>query len=459
VTGRTEAVARAQDWVQSGGFARDLGRLVAIKSESQNPASAPELARYLTEGVAPILADLGFTHQQHELPGSSPILTAERLEDAALPTILIYGHGDVVNGQAGRWKDGRDPFEVTQDGDRLYGRGTADNKGQHLINLGALGFVLAVRGRLGFNVKCLIETSEETGSAGLDGFIAAQAQNLAADALIASDGPRLQPDVATVFTGSRGAINFTLRVPLRDGANHSGNWGGLLADPAIILSHALASITDARGAIKIPEWRPDSLTPAIRAILRDLPVGGGGAALSKDWGEPGLSAAERVFGWNAFSVLALDHGIPDAPQNAIAGVASATCQLRFVVGTDEDDILPALRRHLDMNGFTMVEVAPARDGAAPATRLDLNSPWVRFAVGSLERTGGKPVHVLPNLGGFIPNHVFSRTLGLPTIWVPHSYAGCSQHAPDEHVLLSVSADAARGMAGLFWDLGETDPRG
>jgi hypothetical protein len=79
---------------------------------------------------------------------------------------------------------------------------------------------------------------------------------------------------------------------------------------------------------------------------------------------------------------------------------------------------------------------------------------MRFTADSLARTSGQAPHVLPNLGGFIPNHVFSDILGLPTIWVPHSYAGCSQHAPDEHVLLSLSRDAAASMTGLFWDLGE-----
>ena len=448
---RQEAIQAARDWVSDGGFAANLGRLVAIKSESQRPGSEGDLFDYLTNGIVPILDRLGFKHEIHTNPDGGPILTAVRIEDSALPTILIYGHGDVVNGQQGLWDEGRDPFTVTRDGDRLYGRGTADNKGQHLINLKALGFVLKTRGQLGFNVKCIIETGEETGSAGLQDFITNNRDTLAADALIASDGPRLQPDIPTVFTGSRGAVNFTLSVNLREGANHSGNWGGLLADPAILLTHALATITDARGAIKIPEWWPNSLTPAIKDLLKDLPVGGGGAALSKDWGEPSLSPAERVFGWNSFAVLALDHGMPDAPQNAIAGNASATCQLRFVVGTDEADILPALRRHLDAHGFQMVKISAER-GAAPATRLDPDNPWVHFTAASLQETSGTQVHVLPNLGGFIPNHVFSETLGMPTIWVPHSYAGCAQHGPNEHVLLSVSQSAAAGMSGLFWDL-------
>ncbi|MFT4999972.1 MAG: acetylornithine deacetylase/succinyl-diaminopimelate desuccinylase-like protein [Paracoccaceae bacterium] len=453
---RKNAIKSATAWVETGGLETDLAHLVAIESESQRPESRAQLDRYLSEGILPILDRLGFTTKLHSNPDPSggPFLTAERLEGDDLRTVLNYGHGDVVEGQRGRWAKGLEPFTLTRRADRLYGRGSADNKVQHLINLKALECVLSERGNPGFNVKILIEMGEEIGSPGLGKFIKANQDLLAADVLIASDGPRLQPDTPTVFMGSRGAINFSLSVELRDGANHSGNWGGLLEDPAIILAHALASITDARGCILVPEWRPDSLTPDIKTRLQDLPVGGGGPEISTHWGEPDQTPAERVFGWNSFTILAQESGVPDAPQNAISGTAAASCQLRFVVGTDEPDILPALRRHLDRGGFHKVKVIQTIEAIAPATRLDPDSPWAKFVAASLAKTSGKQPHVLPNLGGFIPNHVFSQTLGLPTIWVPHSYGGCSQHAPNEHVLVSVSQDAVCCMTGLFWDMAE-----
>ena len=93
----------------------------------------------------------------------------------------------------------------------------------------------------------MIETGEETGSPGLAEFFEAHKDDLKADVLIASDGPRLQPETATMFMGSRGGVTFDLVIELREGAHHSGNWGGLLADPAMILAQALATITDARG--------------------------------------------------------------------------------------------------------------------------------------------------------------------------------------------------------------------
>ena len=146
-------------------------------------------------------------------------------------------------------------------------------------------------------------------------------------------------------------------------------------------------------------------------------------------------------------------GVPEAPVNAISASARATCQLRFVVGTDPQDILPALRRHLDRHGFEAVQIRPDGSGVFAATRLDPDHPWVGFVKGSITQTAEQAPHVLPNLAGSLPNDCFADILGMPTVWVPHSYRGCSQHAPDEHVLKSLSRDALRLMAGLFWDIG------
>ncbi len=453
---RDAAIAHIEEYFDGGRFQADLAELVAYETESQNPEQAPELRRYLEEAMRPRLEATGFACNifDNPEPRGGPLLVGERIEDPAFETVLTYGHGDVIRAQTDQWREGLQPFRLVEEGDRLYGRGTADNKVQHLINIAALEALIATKGALGFNAKSVIEMSEETGSAGLPEFFAAHKERLRADVLIASDGPRLQADTATLFMGSRGGVSFDLSLDLRDGAHHSGNWGGLLADPAMILSHALATICDRRGQIQIPEWRPDSLTDRVRAALNGLPVEvEAGPAIDAEWGEEGLTPAERAYGWNSFAVLAMTSGVPEAPVNAISARARATCQLRYVVGTDPEDILPALRRHLDRHGFEAVTITTHDRGFFRATRLDPDHPWVRFAASSLERTAGKPPHILPNLAGSLPNDSFSEILDLPTVWVPHSYRGCSQHAPDEHVLKPVCRDALRLMTGLFWDVG------
>jgi acetylornithine deacetylase/succinyl-diaminopimelate desuccinylase-like protein len=450
---RAQAILAAERYFDEGRFFDELARRVAIPTESQDPARAGALAEYLETELAESLERMGFACRIVPNPAGEygPFLLAERIEDEKAPTVLSYGHGDVIRGQEGDWRAGLQPWKLQREGDRLYGRGTADNKGQHSINLAAMETVLRTRGRLGFNVKFLIETGEEVGSPGLKMLCEQEKAALAADVLIASDGPRVQRERPTLFLGSRGALNFDLAVELREGARHSGNWGGLLANPGIVLAHAIASITDRRGAIRVPEWRPNSLTPAVKHALQDLVVEN-----AEDWGEPSLTPAERVFGWCSFEVLAFVTGNPQRPVNAIPPRASAHCQLRYVVGIDPGDIVAALRRHLERAGFGMVTVTPAREGFFPATRLDPEHPWVRWAQQSIARTAGAKPAILPNLGGSLPNDVFAETLGLPTVWVPHSYPGCSQHAPDEHLLASVARDALRLMTGLFWDLGESD---
>jgi len=451
---RAQAILAAERYFDEGRFFEDLARRVAIPTESQNPARRAELERYLEAEIAESLERMGFVCRIAPNPagGYGPFLIAERIEDKKLPTVLSYAHGDVIRGQEGEWRAGLEPWQLSREGERIYGRGTADNKGQHTINFAALESVLGTRGRLGFNVKLLVETGEEVGSPGLATLCEREKAALSADVLIASDGPRLQPGRPTLFLGSRGVLNFDLSLELRDGARHSGNWGGLLANPGIVLAHAIASITDRRGAIRVPEWRPTSLSPSVRKALADLEVDG-----SEDWGEPDLTPAERVFGWSSFEVLAFVTGNPQRPVNAIPARASAHCQLRYVVGVDPEGIVPALRRHLEREGFGRVKVAAAREGFFRASRLDPAHPWVRWAEASIERTAGARPAILPNLGGSLPNDVFAETLGLPTLWVPHSYAGCSQHAPDEHLLASVARDGLRLMTGLFWDLGESNP--
>jgi len=460
--GKTAALDAAVRHFDSGDFRVDLARRVAIPTESQNPASGEAMRAYVDGEMRASFERIGFACSVLPNPkdGAGPFLVAQRSEGESLPTILSYGHGDVVLGMEGKWHDGLSPWTLERDGDRLYGRGTADNKGQHSINLAALGAVIETRGKLGFNCTFLIETGEEIGSPGLREFCALERERLRADVLIGSDGPRVGAERPTVFLGTRGALNFDLLVNLREGSHHSGNWGGALANPGIILAHALASITTATGKILVDGWLPPELPKRVSELVRDLAIGEGedGPAIDPNWGEPGLTTAEKVYAWNTFEILSFVTGNPEKPVNAIPPSARAHCQIRFVVGVDPDDFLPALRRHLDARGFGAVEVCRSAKGFFPATRLDPDHPWVRWTVASLARSTGKDVALLPNLGGSLPNDIFASDLGLPTIWIPHSYPACSQHAVDEHLLASVAREALQMMTALFWELGEAPPR-
>lgn len=157
---REELMQAASDYMASGAFLETLARRVSYPTESLVAERAPQIMAYLTEEMVPSLQALGFECRIVDNPvaGKWPFLLARRIEPEAPFTLLTYGHGDVVLGDEANWLEWVDPWKVTPDGDRWYGRGTADNKGQHTINLAALMLVLkAKQGRLGYNLKLILE--------------------------------------------------------------------------------------------------------------------------------------------------------------------------------------------------------------------------------------------------------------------------------------------------------------
>lgn len=452
-----QAVALATAYFDSGEFKQVLARRVALATESQRDDRDLLLQRYLDDEIAPALSALGFTLHQFDNPKAKnrPFLIATRIEDAQLPTMLCYGHGDVVFGDDENWREGLTPWALTEEGDHWYARGSADNKGQHSVNIAALEQVYKARGgRLGFNCTFLFEMGEEISSPGLAEICQQQSELLRADVFIASDGPRLNAVRPTLFLGSRGCINFRLSINARAKDYHSGNWGGLLSNPGTQLANAIACLVNEKGQLQVTALKPPAISAAVKTILSDVEVGGNAndPDIDRDWGEAGLTSTERLYGWNTLEVLSFLTGNPARPMNAIPGHATAVCQLRFVVGTDWENLGQHIRQHLDQHGFDYVEIEEIR--GTPATRLDPTSPLVNWALDVMAKTSGKKPALLPNLGGSLPNEVFSDILGLPTLWVPHSYPSCGQHAVDEHMLKSIAREGLQIMTALFWDLGE-----
>ncbi|HMH74090.1 MAG TPA: M20/M25/M40 family metallo-hydrolase, partial [Bradyrhizobium sp.] len=203
---RADAIDRAHQHLHSGEFLAELDRRVGYQTESQNPERRDALRAHLEEELQPAFSQLDFaTRLVESATGKGPYLVAEYRENSSAPTVLMYGHGDVVDGMTGEWRDNLDPWRTTTVGNRVYGRGTADNKGQHSINLSALRAVREARGgRLGFNAKFIIETGEEIGSPDLRRVCEQLRDELKADLFLGSDGPRLSADRPTIFLGCRG---------------------------------------------------------------------------------------------------------------------------------------------------------------------------------------------------------------------------------------------------------------
>ena len=373
-----------------------------------------ELRAYLEKEMRPAFAELDFESRLVESPsGKSPFLIAEYREGASLPTVLVYGHGDVVDGMEGEWRGDLDPFKTTKIGNRVYGRGTADNKGQHSINLAALRAVRDARGgKLGFNAKFLVEMGEEIGSPDLNKVCASLRDELKADLLLASDGPRLAADRPTIFLGCRGGIRIHLDVNLREGGHHSGNWGGVLANPATILANAIASLVDERGRMKLDALKPPRLTNQIRSYLADVeikPTAGRAGAVGE------LGRGGTVGGRTA---LCLEHAgsagdvvgqYRQARRTPFPAMRARCCSFASWSAPSIEQVVDAVRAHLHASGFPMVEVSATQSFIA--SRTDFDSPWIKWAADSIRQTTGKAPAVLPNFGGSLPNDVFSETLG------------------------------------------------
>ncbi|WP_205676774.1 M20 family metallopeptidase [Arthrobacter crystallopoietes] len=444
-----------REYFDSGEFFAELSDLVSYQTVSPDSAAGFAVKAYLELKVAAILEEIGCTWRivPNDNHPSAPFLLAHRFEGQNLPTVLVYGHADVVEGQSDRWSEGLSPWELAAVGDRWYGRGTADNKGQHLLNLAALRMLVRRRGHLGFNLTVLIESGEEVGSPGLAEFAVSHRDELQADVFIGSDGPRLDAQIPTLFLGARGGVNIELEADLRAGQHHSGNWGGVLRNAATTVAGAVGALVNGHGEITCEALLPPRLPDSVRTALASVNVSAcaDGSSLDEGWANRSLSPAERLFGWNTVEVLALDAGNAREPMNAIPGRAKAVLQLRFVVGTDTENLSERIREHLDAHGYSMVQ---ANVGTAfPASRTDPDDPWARWGAESLRRVVGEELAVLPNIGGSLPNYIFTDILGLPTLWVPHSYPGCNQHAPDEHLLESVAREGLAMIMALFTDLG------
>ena len=455
---RAAAIEAAKALYDDGTFLARLATLVAVPTESNPPAHQADLIRYCTHSLGPMAEQMGFavTILDNPDPQHGPVMLASRIESPTLPTVMIYGHGDVVRAMPERWRAGLDPWTVKVVGDKVYGRGVVDNKGQHLLAIEALGAVLAARGTLGFNVKLFVETGEEAGSPGLRAILQQHRDACAADVFIALDGLRQSTSIPEVALGTRGGVAMDLVVNLRDGGYHSGHWGGLLTDPAVIMSYAIASILSRDGRILVPGWTPSAIPGPVRAACADIVVEEvpGSPVPDPGWGEPEMTRAERIFMWTSVVVLSTISGQPESPVNAVAGAARARIQVRHTVDVAADGLLPALRAHLDSLGFDTVQVLPVQErDAFPASRTAPDDAWVQRVIRSMAVTSGRNPNVVPNIGASGPSELFRQELGTPVIWLPFSYGGCNQHGPDEHGLGSLFREGLGLMAGLWWDIG------
>jgi acetylornithine deacetylase/succinyl-diaminopimelate desuccinylase-like protein len=392
--------------------------------------------------------------------GGRPLILGTSLEGpAGTPHVLIYGHYDVQPpGPLADWRT--PPFEPDIRDGRMYGRGSGDNKGQHLAQLLALRALYEVTGSLPCRVTVLLDGEEEIGSPSLAQAIRRRFPDGAdghPDLALWSDGPVHESGRATVVLGVRGIVTFQLRVTGAVAPLHSGNWGGVAPNPAWRLVHLLASMRAPDGTVLIDgahaaaaplspgeEAALDAMPADVDEVLRELGV---------DSMEPpaGLGYYERL-SRPTFTINSLTCEDGYDHRTIIPNVAVAKCDMRLVGGQHATDVMDSIRRHVAMHDPT---VDVTFGSSMEPQRTLPETPYTESVMRGARAGLGEDPLLTPALGGSLPIAQFSDALGIPCYGMPLANADERNHAPDENMEVDRFLRGISGAAGVLLALGGT----
>ena len=396
------------------------------------------------EAVKAMFAEAGFTNIQFLLPPSGrPTVYAENLTSNDKPTILLYAHHDVQPPmREALWKSA--PFEPEVRGDRLYGRGTADDKAGIITHIAAAQQVRELLGKNGPNLKFIIEGEEESGSAGFEEILAKHAELLKCDAVIVADLGNFAKGVPSITTTLRGmsAVNVTLRstkTPL-----HSGSWSGPIPDPAQALCRMIANLTDERGNIAIPHFE-DSLVPPTEEELQSYrSLGYGEAKFREESGVldkvsltvPDEEILESLWRRPSIVVTTMEVGSRTNAGNVLQDCAYARIGIRLAPGMNADACTEMLVNFLRQNTPNGLEIAiDVEDGANPFV-TDIAHPFFKKMSDAMkEAYKTEPKFI--GCGASIPGaELFRKTFGdIPILLTGLEDPECAAHGENESLYL------------------------
>jgi len=436
----------------------ELSRLVAQPSIAAQKIGIEECAGLVSE----MLRRRGFAVETMPT-GGAPVVVAERAGRSDR-TLLIYNHYDVQPPEPlERWTS--PPFEVARRDGRLYGRGVSDDKGHFTSRLLAIDALLAVRGGLPCRVKWVIEGEEEVGSVHLPEFIGRNRERLSGDACLWEFGYLDHRGVPILHAGLRGICYVELSVETATRDVHSGIGGSIFPNAAWRLTWALASLKGPDERVRIPGFHDPVKAPSARdrALMADVPdtaadyrarygVAGflrgmtGGAALNiAEVFEPACTICGLTAGYQGLG-----------SKTILPARASAKVDFRLVPDQTPAQVLRQLRAHLDAEGFPDVRIEFI--GGGPAGRSDPDDPFLRLVARTAEPVYGRPMQVVPMVGGSGPNHAFIEQLGVPVATAGMGNPDTRVHAPDENLVIDLYVRHAKHVARILEGFGEGTPR-
>ena len=423
-----------------------LQQFLTIQSVSTDPAFSQEVRRG-AKWVARELNKIGMEVTVYDTAGH-PVVLAKTPNQllapgaAEAPHVLFYGHYDVQP---------PDPIDLwttppflpeVRDG-AIYARGASDDKGQVCCFLEALRAWTQNNGKLPVPVTVLIEGEEECGSVNLQPFIKKHKENLAADIVVISDTSMWDDQTVTITYGLRGLLYFDVQLhgPSRD--LHSGVYGGVLANPATMITRIIGKLFDSENRITIPGFYDDVATLSDQEAAqwealdfdehKDClgPVG-----VDTPFGEEGYSTLQRRWARPSCDINGIYGGyMGEGAKTVIPSFAGAKVSFRLALNQNANKIAKAFEGWLHLHDTGGCEWKITNHGAADPVGVSSDSPFVAAAQRAIKQSSGKAA-VLAKEGATIPVVAdFKNVLGLDSLLIGFGLNSDCIHSPDEHFAL------------------------
>jgi len=472
ILGAAPTSAAPRDWVATHQTAilAEYRQLLAIPNVA---TSIPDIRRNAAH-IMVMMANRGLSPRLLEGDAADvpPAIYGDWRVPGAKRTLVLYAHYDGQPVTPEEWKStppftpalytdridrGGRPIALTGSGAvdanwRIYGRASSDDKLGVMAILSAVDALKAAGKRPSFNLKIFFEGEEEAGSPHLAALLDKHRDTLKSDGWVIIDGPAHPSGLPQVVLGVRGVVgvNLTVYGPLRP--LHSGHYGNWAPNPAMMLSQLLASMKDTDGKVLVEGWYDDvvPLTAAERAAVAAVPPPD--AELKRDLGlarnEGGarlLAEAIQQPSLNVGGLRSVDVG--DKARNIVPATAAAYIDLRLVKGNDHQRQVAKLVRHIERQGYTVLDhepsveerlrfprIATVRAGSGyNAERTSFDAPLAKSVVAAVKGNG--PAVVLPTLGGSLPLYLLREHLGVDSVTLSLANHDNNQHAEDENLRL------------------------
>jgi acetylornithine deacetylase/succinyl-diaminopimelate desuccinylase-like protein len=416
-------------------FLDELFELLRFPSVSADPkfkADMLKTAQYVADKLKSAGAD---TVEICETAGY-PIVCGEKIIDNSLPTVLVYGHYDVQPPDPlDLWHT--PPFEPTIRDEKIYARGSCDDKGQFYMHVKAFELMMSTNS-LPCNIKFMIEGEEEVGSSNLGIFISQNIERLKADVVLISDTSMISLDHPSLETGLRGLSYVEVEVIGPDRDLHSGVYGGAVANPATILAKLIASMHDENNHITIPGFYDDvlELSKEEREMLNRAPYNESeykiDLKVDELWGEKGYTTLERTGTRPTLEVNGIWGGyIGEGAKTVLPSKAFAKISMRLVPNQQSDKITKLFKDHFESIApkSVKVKVTPHHGGEPVVTPTD-SIAYKAAQKAILESFGKEPIPTRG--GGSIPIvALFEKELGIKTVLMGFGLDSDNLHSPNE----------------------------